>query len=160
MAQFVCKKNVDSLGYLENRAIKYRAYAQFSPRILELAKPYPKVSFLGYVEDVRRVYSEADLQVVGNTRATGLRTRIVESFLYGVPVLSTVEAAKGVSPISDGRNILLVADARGFARAIADVLQTPACLAAVAAAGHATYKANYSREVSARALSDLLQRYF
>ncbi len=28
MAQFVCKKNVDSLGYLENRAIKYRAYAQ------------------------------------------------------------------------------------------------------------------------------------
>jgi hypothetical protein len=71
-----------------------------SREIREMSRQYPQVRFLGYVDDVHPFYAKSDLQVVGATRATGLRTRIIESFVYGLPVLSTWASAPGVVKLS------------------------------------------------------------
>jgi glycosyltransferase involved in cell wall biosynthesis len=133
---------------------------KFSEHIRSLSKAYPQVKFLGYVEDLRQIYGEADLQVVGSLRATGLRTRIVESFVYGVPVLSTVESARGLSGLANGVNIMLAADAPIFARELASTIRNPGRLQAIAAAARLTYLQIYSRDVAAQKLAACLEKYF
>jgi len=134
--------------------------SDYSAAIMELAKPFPQVRFLGFVEDIKDCYAESDLQLVGGLRATGLRTRIVESFVYGVPVLSTTESAKGVIGLANGVNIFLADDARRFAAVLESIVENPEVLYWVSIEARRTYSAYYSRDVSAETLADLLEEHF
>lgn len=137
-------------------------YAAGEPRaahILSLAKRFPQtVELLGFVPDLDPLYRDCHLQVVTSTDASGLRTRIVESFARGLPVLSTAQAAKGVAGLEPGSNILLADDAPGVAALLRRVLADPAQLGAVAAKARETYMAVHSRAVVARTLEALLSR--
>ena len=79
----------------------------YSNNIKSLAKEYKNVHILGYVEDLRPLFSECDLQIVGSQFSTGIRTRIIESFVRGLPVISTNVAAIGMYGLEDRKNILL-----------------------------------------------------
>lgn len=127
--------------------------------ILELGQRYPQVQFVGFQQDIRPYYAATDLQVVGATAATGLRTRIIESFVYGLPVLSTPLGAEGVMGLEPGQNILLAADANSFAAQLIGLLRQPARLPQLAEAGQETYRLYYSRQVAAKQLAGLLVQY-
>ncbi|MBN1304030.1 MAG: glycosyltransferase [Anaerolineales bacterium] len=133
--------------------------SQYSQHIQQLAKAYPQVRFLGFVDDLKDLYGQVDIQIVGGTRATGLRTRIIESFVFGVPVLSTVEAARGVAGLSPERNIILAQDAAAFARLLAGMLTRPEALADIAQNARRTYDICYSRGVAVDRLASLLEKY-
>lgn len=127
--------------------------------ILDLAQRYPQVRFLGFQKDLLPYYASADLHLVGTTVATGLRTRIIESFAYGVPVLSTFAGAEGVDCVISEQNILLAKDANAFAKYIRDLVDTPERLEYIAKAGLHTYKFNYSRPVVAKRLAAILNQH-
>ncbi len=127
-------------------------------RILEIAKPYPQVRFLGFVEDLRGMYAQVDVQVVGGVKASGLRTRIIESMVYGVPVLSTAEMAEGLSGLVDGENILLAKDASDFADRLTRLVTSPPDFDQLARSARETYDEHYSREVAAEILRNSLQQ--
>lgn len=131
----------------------------YTNRILEKARSYPQVRFLGYVDDLRSLYGSTDLHVVGTDRATGLRTRIIESFVYGLPVLSTSEAAAGVVGLQAGKNILLADDASSYAQVLTNLFEAPIRLGEIAAEARRTYDENYSRRVEAAALAKFLEYY-
>lgn len=128
-------------------------------RILELAKPYPQVRFLGFVEDLREMYAQVDVQVVGGVKASGLRTRIIESMVYGVPVLSTAEMAEGLNGLVDGENILLAADVQGYADRLTSLVMTPPDFDQLARSARETYNKQYSRTVSVEALKNAFQQF-
>lgn len=130
-----------------------------SRKILDMAKKYPQVKFVGYQPDTRLLYSESDVQVVGATSATGLRTRIIESFVFGIPVISTIIGAEGVEGLNTGKNILLANNAETFARHLTYVYENPEALPQLAKAGRETYDRYYSRKVAAEKLSEVLHRY-
>src|SRR6185295_12333289 len=102
-----------------------------SRAIQKLCAPYPQVRLEGFQPEIRPFYGAADLQVVGSTEATGLRTRIVESFAYAVPVLSTPVGAEGVEGLADNVNILLAESPDLFAQRIRELLAAPARLQAL-----------------------------
>ena len=133
--------------------------SHYSREIMKLKEKFPQVKLLGYVENIQELYEHADLQLVGATRATGLRTRIIESFVYGVPVLSTYEGAKGVAHVTPGKDILIADDAPSFAAAIVEMLEYPQKLSGLAVNAQYTYQQNYSREVARESLKELLERY-
>ena len=130
-----------------------------SASIRALASAYPQVSFLGFVEDLRSVYATCDLQVVGSTAATGLRTRIVQSFAFGVPVLSTTVGAEGLEGLSPGDDILLADSDHAFADRLVELTEDPGQLAAVADRARATYDRSFSREVVAERLGAMLRSH-
>jgi len=134
--------------------------SEYSKTIMELAAPYHQVKFLGFVDDIKNCYAGSDLHLVGGLRATGLRTRIVESFAYGVPVLSTAESAKGVVGLKKDSNIFLAEDAEAFAAALDYIVKYPEKLSEVSNKCRRTYFDIYSREVSMKKLSELLETYF
>lgn len=128
-------------------------------RILEMAKPYPQVRFLGFAEDLRGMYAQVDVQVVGGVKASGLRTRIIESMVYGVPVLSTAEMAEGLSGLVDGENILLAKDASDFADRLTRLVTSPPDFDQLARSARKTYDRVYSRTVAAEVLAEALTKF-
>lgn len=130
-----------------------------SKAVLSLAHQYPQVRFTGFQKDIRRFYGDVDLQLVGSSEATGLRTRIVESFAYGVPVLSTTVGAAGVEGLMADENIILADEPEQFAQNIKQLLREPSRLAELARAGKQTYEAIYSRSAVASKLNSYLVRH-
>lgn len=128
-------------------------------RIKELASDYSFVRFLGFQKDLREQYSNADLQLVGSTDATGLRTRIIESFAYGVPVLSTTVGAEGVQGLKNGVNIVLADTAEQFSRSLERLLSEPGLRDRIAPGGRSLYDQVYSRAAVSKRLDELLLAY-
>jgi hypothetical protein len=131
----------------------------YSRTIRELAAPYPQVKFLGYVDDLMPHYASADVHLVGASLTTGLRTRIIESFVRGVPVLSTSRAAEGIAGLSNGTNILLADSAPAFAQRLIALQRDPSSLGALAAGARNLYDTTHSRPVAARRLKHCLETY-
>ena len=128
-------------------------------RIRELASHYKQVRFLGFVDAVEPYYAMGDVQLVGSIKATGIRTRIIESFALHVPVLSTIHGAGGLEGLVAGQNILLAADARSFAEQIEAIVAGPERLGLMATAARLTYDSHYSRKQIAGRLDKVLEKY-
>jgi hypothetical protein len=128
--------------------------------IMEMARPYPMVRFSGFVEDIHSAYSRNDLQVVASTQATGVRTRVIESWAYGMPVLSTTMGAGGVEHVAPGKNILIADDPRHYAQYLKELIHAPERLNEISIAARRTYEEKYSRRAVASALRDLLNARF
>lgn len=128
--------------------------------IMEMARPYPMVRFTGFVDDIRDAYRRNDLQVVASTQATGRRTRIIESWAFGLPVLSTTVGSGGVKHLAPGRNILIADDPHDFARTLRELIHTPERLDEIARSARQTYDKNFGRTVVATALREQLNKHF
>jgi len=127
--------------------------------VREMARPYPQVRFTGFVPDLDTVYGRNHLQVVASQQATGVRTRIIESWAMGFPVLSTTVGAGGVEQLAPGHNILLVDEPIQFANCLRQLVEDSTSLKAIGDAGRATYDSHFSRPSTAARLRDLLIRH-
>jgi glycosyltransferase involved in cell wall biosynthesis len=125
----------------------------------EMGGRFPQVKFFGCVPDLRSVYGWNDLQIVAATEATGLRTRIVESFASGVPVLCSSVAAQGIEGLRDGENIVLADGAERFAAELDRFGSEIERLESIARNGQKLYEERYGRKLVARQLELLLERY-
>lgn len=129
-------------------------------KILAAAEPYPNVSFHGFVEDVLPYYARSDVQIVSSTDAAGLRTRIIESFAYGLPVLSTTVGAGGIRGIEPGEQLLIADSPEEFAESLALLAESPQRLSSLSRNGLDFYTKNQSRAAVASELSRCLRQYF
>ena len=128
-------------------------------KILAAAEPYPDVTFRGFVEDVIPYYERSDVQVVSSTDAAGLRTRIIESFAYGLPVLSTTVGAGGIRGVEPGEQLLIADSPEEFAQALASLAESPERLNDLSRKGLDFYAKNQSRAAVASELSRCLRQY-
>ncbi|HET6979203.1 MAG TPA: glycosyltransferase family 4 protein [Pyrinomonadaceae bacterium] len=128
--------------------------------ILKLAEPYRNVVFRGFVPDVVPYYQSCDVQAVGSTDASGLRTRTIESFAYGLPVLSTSVGAKGIPGLTPGRELLIEDTPEGFARQLGELLETPELLSVISGQSREFYRSNHARPVIAERLNLYLEKHF
>jgi hypothetical protein len=129
-------------------------------RIVAVAARFPQVHFAGFVKNIKDAYADADLHLVGSTEATGLRTRIVESFAFGVPVLSTTIGARGTAGLQTGTNILIADEARAYADLLGKLTTDRDQLEKLSRAGRSTYDAIYSRKRVSEQLGHFLNKYF
>lgn len=128
-------------------------------RILSLASRYNNVQFHGFVDDVVPYYQNNDVQVVAATDATGLRTRTIESFAYGLPVLSTAIGARGIGGLRAGEDLLIANTAEEFAQHLTMLVQSEDTLSRLSNSGRIFYETNQSRKVVAAKLSQYLEQY-
>lgn len=133
--------------------------APFSNKIKTLAKKYENVHILGYVEDLRPLFLECDLQIVGSQFSTGIRTRIIESFVRGVPVISTKIAAKGMYGLEDRKNIFLVNTPFEISDVFSDILSGKEQLGIISKNARSLYKKEYSSKIQAKFLNKYINQY-
>jgi glycosyltransferase involved in cell wall biosynthesis len=129
-------------------------------RILRLAAPFSNVAFHGFVEDVVPYYENSDVQIVASTDASGLRTRTIESFAYGLPVISTTIGARGIGGLEPGKHLLIADEPADFARELTKLADSPDTLARLSQSGREFYLKNQSRAAVRAALAASLQQHF
>ena len=84
----------------------------------------PRIEVTGYVTDPIPYLEAADAFVVPLHAGGGMRVKIVDAWLWGLPIVSTPIGAEGIE-VRDGGNLLLAQDALTFARATVRLLTKP-----------------------------------
>ncbi len=110
--------------------------------VLALAND-PSITVTGYVPDPIPTLAAADVFVVPLHAGGGMRVKILDAWLWGLPIVSTPIGAEGIV-LHDGENILLAADPEAFAAATVRCLTDSALNAGLRTAGRAWVEAQYA----------------
>ena len=84
----------------------------------------PRIQVAGYVADPLPYLQAAGAFVVPLFSGGGMRVKILDAWLWGLPIVSTPLGAEGIE-LRDGENILLAADSASFAEATVCLLTDP-----------------------------------
>jgi len=111
----------------------------------------------GFVENVEDAYAEADLALVTVQAGSGVRIKILEHAIWGVPIVSTRVGAEGlVDPLESG--VSVCDSAEGYANIISRFANDPASLYEMSKRGRTWVMNNYSEKSTARSILSLVNR--
>jgi glycosyltransferase involved in cell wall biosynthesis len=117
--------------------------------------PANAIELLGFVEDIRPLFSSCALFVCPIRSGSGVRVKLLEAFASGIPVVSTTLGAEGLARV-DGDFCALADDASSFARKTVELLQDQRAALTMAARARSEVEENWdSRAITAR----LVTRY-
>jgi glycosyltransferase involved in cell wall biosynthesis len=117
----------------------------------------PRVEVTGYVADPEPYLAAADAFVVPLHAAAGMRVKIVDGWVWGLPIVATPIGAEGIE-VRDGENILIAGDAATFAAAVLRLLADPQLNARLRCAGRAWVEEKYAWQVAYRQVDDIYSR--
>jgi polysaccharide biosynthesis protein PslH len=103
----------------------------------------PRVEFVGFVDDLADVYASVDCAVVPLAQSGGSPLKFVEALAYGVPVVASSLAARGLA-VEAGVHYVEADRADDFAAAVVRILRDGA--PELAAAGRRLAEQEYSLE--------------
>ncbi len=129
-----------------------------APRSVLRTLRSPGVACLGYVRDLRTEYERALALVNPVSYGTGTRSKILEAWAAGLPVISTSAGAEGLE-FDDGEQLLIADDAQAWSDAIIRLSNIPLMWTRIGAAGwqHVSERYNAQR-LWTDALSTVLAR--
>jgi glycosyltransferase involved in cell wall biosynthesis len=114
------------------------------------------VHFKGLLKDVKPIISQSWLSIVPLRIGAGTRLKIIESMALGTPVVSTSRGAEGLD-VSDGENILIADDPKGFSQAVLTLLENESLHRRLSVAGQDLVRKKYSSEVMAEKFEKILE---
>ena len=117
----------------------------------------PRVEVTGYVPDPLPYLEAADVFVVPLHAGGGMRVKILDAWLWGLPVVSTTLGAEGIA-LRDGENILLADDPPAFAAACVRLLTDPALNLRLGVAGRRWVEARYGWQAVYRRVDEVYAR--
>jgi sugar transferase (PEP-CTERM/EpsH1 system associated) len=127
------------------------------PAMIRRLGRLPGVTVTGSVPDVRSYVHASALTIAPLAIARGTQNKILESMAMGVPVVSSVEASKGVDA-RPGVDIAVAATPAEFREAIKRILADPAERARLAAAGRSRVLEKHSWDASMKSLDELIEK--
>jgi polysaccharide biosynthesis protein PslH len=111
-----------------------------------------RIEVLGFVEDLRSVYTRADAVVVPLLHGGGSPLKFIEALAYGLPVIASRHAAGLLEYGVPTEHFLLAADPPGFAEAVSVLFEDRRRARTLGAAGRKLAERNYSIDALARLL--------
>lgn len=101
-----------------------------------------RVEVTGFVEDPMPLLAQSQVFIVPVRAGGGMRVKIVDAWLWGLPVVSTTIGAEGLQ-VRDGENIMLADEPEAFAAAVVRLLREPGLGEALRLAGRQWVEAHY-----------------
>lgn len=126
------------------------------PEVQALAAD-PRISVTGYVADPQPWLAAADTFIVPLHAGGGMRVKILDAWLWGLPIISTTVGAEGISRHA-GETILLADTPRDFAAAVYNVLSDPALNQRLRTQGRRWVEETYAWQVVYRRVEVVYQR--
>jgi glycosyltransferase involved in cell wall biosynthesis len=120
------------------------------PEVASLASD-PRIEVTGYAPDPIPYLARADIFAVPLLAGGGMRVKILDAWLWGLPVVSTAIGAEGIE-YGEGENILIADDAEAFAGAVVRLLHDGALNARLRAAGRTWVEVHYGWRRAYRAV--------
>jgi glycosyltransferase involved in cell wall biosynthesis len=94
----------------------------------------PGLRFVGYVRDLESQFRAHNVFVAPIVSGSGIKTKVLEAMAWGMPVLGTDEALRGIGAVP-GREFIRFRSADEFVRALRQLMTCPERGAEVGAAG-------------------------
>jgi len=117
----------------------------------------PRIEVAGYVADPMPYLAAADAFVVPLFSGGGMRVKIVDAWLWGLPIVSTPIGAEGIE-LREGDNILLAGDAAAFAAAVVRLLTDGELNRRLRVAGRRWVEERYAWQVVYQRVDDVYLR--
>jgi len=114
------------------------------PQVQALAAD-PRIEVTGYLSDPLPYLSAAAAFVVPLFAGSGMRVKILDAWLWGIPIVTTSLGAEGIA-VRPGENILLADDPAQFAAAVLSLLHDPVLNQRLRSQGRAWVEAYYSAQ--------------
>jgi glycosyltransferase involved in cell wall biosynthesis len=121
--------------------------------VLALQKD-PRIEVTGYVQDPTPYLAAADAFVVPLHAGGGMRVKILDAWLWGLPVVATPIGAEGIEVLDMG-NVLLAGDAPAFAEATARLLTDPQLNTHLRVTGRASVEDRYAWQAVYRRVDEI-----
>lgn len=113
------------------------------PRLIDRFKPYPEVTFEGFVQDIGREILNSDIFFVPTPIDLGFRTRIVEAWAHSIPVVAHSANLFGMPEADSGVNILAGDNPEALIVLLQGLRDNPDLRQEIGSNGRATYEAHY-----------------
>lgn len=108
-----------------------------------LTRRFPgRLEVTGYVADPKPLLRETAVFVVPLLSGGGMRVKILDAWMWGLPVVSTTLGAEGID-VTDGHDVWLADIPGAFADATVRLLRDPKARARMGSAGRATVNTRY-----------------
>jgi len=124
------------------------------PPMLTALNGVDGIEVLGFVPDVQSVLAETAAFIVPLRAGGGMRVKILDTWCWGLPIISTRIGAEGIA-VREGENILLADTADELARAVNRVLGDPALAAQLRHNGREWIEAKYDWRTTYRAWDEI-----
>lgn len=95
IAELIRQKG-DDWGFEVFIAGEVKSLINYDDPVQSKVAAHPLVSFLGYVDNIRDFYQDVDLIVCPIMSGTGINVKTVQALAYGMPILATQHASKGI----------------------------------------------------------------
>jgi glycosyltransferase involved in cell wall biosynthesis len=112
------------------------------PKEVQALADDPRVDVTGYVVDVQPYLEATDVFVVPLHAGSGMRVKILDAWLWGLPVVTTPIGAEGIE-VAEGDNILLAEGPDAFAQATVRLLTDTALNCKLRIQGRAWVERHY-----------------
>lgn len=110
----------------------------------------------GYVDDVQALWSSSRAFVVPLRAGGGMRVKILDAWMRGVPIVSTTVGAEGLA-YQPGHSLLIGDTPEAFAGGVASLLADAELAARVACGGRATVERHYNWQTVYSAWDEVYQ---
>jgi glycosyltransferase involved in cell wall biosynthesis len=127
-----------------------------APAIRELAAADPSISVTGHVADLSDCYRGAEVFVAPIRFGGGMKTKIVESMAFGLPVVGYPSALEGI-PAVDGVHALIRDTPRAFADAVVALCRNAGLRAKIRGAARQLAEERFSDAALRRGLRRILE---
>lgn len=114
-----------------------------SEKVLRLQETSARITVTGFVEDVRNYLNTSTVFICPLRMGSGTRLKIMEAMASGIPIVSTSIGSEGIE-VTDGQDIILADNARGFATKTLDLLGDPDKRAVISANARKLVEDKYS----------------
>jgi glycosyltransferase involved in cell wall biosynthesis len=128
--------------------------SNMAPEIEELARP--GLDIVGWVHDLGPIYDETRVVVAPLRFGAGIKGKLGEAAMHGVPFVCTEIASEGTY-LDDRHNCLIGNDAATFAAAIVELYNNPVLWQRLADEGRAAISKQCAPEVATQAIIELLR---
>lgn len=112
----------------------------------------------GYVDDVRKYISSADVTVIPLRMGGGTRIKILESMAMKVPVVSTVIGAEGLN-VEDSKNIMIADNEMEFAGKVIELIKDKEKAGIIAENGKKLIDEKYDWKILGRKMNEFLTEF-
>jgi glycosyltransferase involved in cell wall biosynthesis len=116
-----------------------------------------QVTVHGFVEDLDALYDLARVTIAPLRFGAGVKGKVVQSLMKGVPVVATSVAAEG-TPLESGTHLLVADGAAPFAASVDRLLTDDALWIRLSINGREIAESTYGMAAARRQLGDLVDR--
>lgn len=117
----------------------------------------PEYEVLGVVPELAPIYAASDATIVPLRMGGGTRIKILESFGYKVPVISTPCGAEGLE-VAHGKDLLLAEAPEAFIQACLELMKSPERGRNLAEQASETLTARYEQSILPPLLQEIISR--